>query len=57
MITEEKILRINELARKSKSEIGLTIEELEEQKILRIEYIEAFKENLRSQLDNIEIAD
>lgn len=49
---EEKIQRINELYRKSKAE-GLTEAELKEQKILRAEYIEAFKRNLRGQLDNI----
>ena len=36
---EETIKRINELARKSKAE-GLTPEELQEQQILRREYIE-----------------
>ena len=50
---EEKIQRINELYRKSKAE-GLTEAELKEQKILRAEYIEAFKRNLRGQLDNKE---
>ena len=51
---EENIKRINELYRKSKAE-GLTEEELMEQKVLRAEYIDAFKRNLRSQLDNIDI--
>lgn len=51
---EEKIKRINELYRKSKAE-GLTDEEKMEQKVLRAEYIDAFKRNLRSQLDNIDI--
>ena len=51
---EAKIARINELYRKSKAE-GLTEEELMEQKVLRAEYIDAFKRNLRSQLDNIDI--
>ena len=51
---EEKIKRINELYRKSKAE-GLTEEELMEQKVLRAEYIDEFKRNLRSQLDNIDI--
>lgn len=46
--------RINELARKSKTE-GLTPEEKEEQAKLRKEYIEAVKMNLRSQLDNIDV--
>lgn len=51
---EEKIQRINELYRKSKEE-GLTTEELQEQKVLRAEYIDAFKRNLRGQLNNISI--
>lgn len=51
---EKKIARINELYHKSKSE-GLTEEELKEQQILRREYIDSFKRNLRSQLDNISI--
>lgn len=56
MITKEKIDRINELARKSKTE-GLTEEEKLEQGLLREEYIDAFKTNLRSQLENIEFVD
>lgn len=56
MITKEKIDRINELARKSKTE-GLTEEEKLEQGLLREEYIDAFKANLRSQLENIEFVD
>lgn len=51
---EQKIARINELYHKSKAE-GLTAEELTEQQILRREYIDSFKRNLRSQLDNISI--
>ena len=51
---EMKIARINELARKSKAE-GLTDAELREQALLRKEYIEAFRRNLRGQLDNISI--
>ena len=47
-----KIERINELYRKSKAE-GLTEEE--EQQILRREYVDAFKRNLRGQLNNISI--
>ena len=56
MITQEMIDRINELSRKSKKE-GLTPEEAEEQAVLRRAYIDAFKANLKSQLDNIEIVD
>ena len=51
---EQKIKRINALYRKSKAE-GLTECEKKEQKVLRQEYIDSFKRNLRSQLDNIDI--
>lgn len=47
-----KIDRINELARKKKS-VGLTADELAEQKMLREEYIGEFKASLRGQLDNM----
>ena len=53
-MTEEKIQRINELARKSKAEC-LTESEAKEQQILRREFIDAFKRNLKGQLDNISI--
>ena len=51
---EKRIGRINELARKSKTE-GLTEAELREQALLRKEFIADFRRNLRSQLDNIDI--
>lgn len=49
---KEKVLRINELARKSKTEEGLTPEELEEQKRLREEYIIDFRKSMGMILDN-----
>ena len=51
---QNKIKRINELARKSK-EVGLTESEKAEQKRLREEYIAAFRGNLKKQLDNIDV--
>ena len=48
---KEKVLRINELARKSKAE-GLTPEELTEQKLLREEYINEFRISMGMMLDN-----
>lgn len=48
---EIKIKRINELAKKAKTE-GLTEDEKKEQKILREEYIKAFRNSLKAQLDN-----
>lgn len=53
-MTDEKIQRINELARKSKAE-GLTKQEREEQALLRQEFIASVKGNLRAQLNNISI--
>ena len=54
-MNEEMIRRINELAAKAKSPQGLTEEELKERDVLRKEYIRAFRENLRSQLERIDI--
>lgn len=51
---QKKIDRINELARKQKSE-GLTPEEREEQAVLRREYIESYKRSLVAQLENMYI--
>jgi uncharacterized protein YnzC (UPF0291/DUF896 family) len=56
MISKEKIDRINELSKKKKT-IGLTEEEIKEQQVLRREYIDVIKGNLKNQLDNIEIVD
>lgn len=53
LMTQEKIDRINELARKAKS-VGLTPEEIVERDKLRREYIDAFKNNIRSQLGDPE---
>ncbi len=50
-MTQEKIDRINSLARKQKSE-GLTEEEKAEQAVLRREYIESYKKSLIGQLEN-----
>lgn len=50
-MTDEKIARINALAKKAKTE-GLTDEEKAEQKELRVEYVAGFRQSLKSQLDN-----
>lgn len=51
-----KLDRINELARKAKA-VGLSETEKLEQQQLRAEYIKAYRESLRSQLDNIVLVD
>ena len=53
-MNQEKIDRINALARKSKAE-GLTEEEKKEQALLRQEYIANVRRNLKAQLDNIDV--
>ncbi|MGN0744230.1 MAG: DUF896 domain-containing protein [Christensenellales bacterium] len=50
------IERINELARKAKTQ-GLTEEEKQEQAKLRREYIDSVVGNLKSQLDNTYVLD
>lgn len=56
MLSKEKIDRINELAKKSKT-VGLTASEKEEQQKLRQEYIAKFKENFRGHLENIKFVE
>lgn len=53
-MTNEKIARINELARKSKT-TGLTDAEKAEQQALRQEYVADVKASLRAQLNNTSI--
>ena len=48
----KKIERINELARKKK-QTGLTEAEQAEQAALRREYLDGYRENLKSMLDSI----
>lgn len=49
---QTKIDRINELARKSRTEVGLTPAEKAEQAALRQEYVAAIRANLTAQLDS-----
>ena len=49
---EEKLLRINELAKKSKTPEGLTAEEKVEQQQLRSEYITEWRQGVTQVLDN-----
>jgi len=52
MITKELIERINFLAKK-KRETGLTPEEEQEQSLVRRQYIDGIKEQLRPMLDGL----
>ena len=56
MSINDTIARINELAKKAKTE-GLTPEELAERDKLRRIYIDSVKANLTGQLDNTYIVD
>lgn len=56
MLSTEKITRINELSKKSKS-IGLTIEEAKEQTSLRKEYLETFRSSMKNTIENVKVID
>lgn len=56
VMEEKKIERINELARKKKTE-GLTPEETRERAQLHKEYIEGYRRSLRSQIEGIKLVD
>ena len=55
-MTEERIARINELARKAKGE-GLSPEETEERDRLRKAYIADFRRSLEAHLENTYVVD
>ncbi len=55
MMTDEKVARINALARKSRTAEGLTETEKAEQAALRREYVEAVKASLQGQLERTTI--
>jgi len=56
MLEKSRLDRINELAKKAKTE-GLTEEEKKEQEQLRKEYIEKFRENFKGQLKKIKFVE
>ncbi len=55
-MTEERIERLNALARKHKAE-GLSEAETAERKTLREEYLASFRQSLTAHLDNIYFVD
>lgn len=56
MITKEMISRINQLAKKKRSQ-GLTAEETAEQKELYAKYLGNIRSQMTSMLDSIEFVD
>ncbi len=56
MLSKDKIKRINELSKKSKT-IGLSIEEAKEQTQLRKEYLETFRSSMRDTIENVKVID
>ncbi|SFE37350.1 DUF896 domain-containing protein [Alteribacillus iranensis] len=56
MLSQEKIDRINELAKRSKT-TGLTNDEKEEQQTLRKEYLSKFRSSFKSQLQSVKVMD
>ncbi|MCR6096157.1 DUF896 domain-containing protein [Salipaludibacillus agaradhaerens] len=56
MLSKEKIQRINELARKAKSD-GLTLKEQQEQKDLRQEYLGNVRQSFKNQLTSVKVVD
>ncbi|MCG7333966.1 DUF896 domain-containing protein [Sporosarcina sp. ACRSM] len=56
MLSKDKIKRINELSKKSKTS-GLTIEEAKEQTQLRKEYLESFRTSMRDTIEHVKVVD
>ena len=54
VISDKKLERINELAKKAKT-VGLTEEEIAERDILRKEYLQNFRKRFESQIERIQI--
>lgn len=55
-LNQEKINRINELAKKKKT-VGLTDQEKKEQEKLRREYIDGYRQSLRHHIEGIKLVD
>lgn len=56
MISDKKLQRINELAKRSK-EKGLTKKEKEEQQTLRQEYLDGFRKSFKNQIEHVTVLD
>ncbi|MGM0523811.1 MAG: DUF896 domain-containing protein [Bacillota bacterium] len=56
MLSQEKLARINTLAKKAKAE-GLSNEEKEEQQVLREEYLKNVRKSFKNQFKGMTIVD
>ncbi|MCO4328360.1 DUF896 domain-containing protein [Staphylococcus hyicus] len=56
MLSQEKLQRINALAKKKKSE-GLTEAEAKEQSRLRSEYLASFRNSFKDQIEHTKVID
>jgi len=56
MLSPDKLSRINELSRKSKT-AGLSKEEATEQSSLRQEYLQTFRKTMRGTIENVKVID
>jgi len=56
MLSKEKLNRINQLAKKAKSE-GLTSEEKQEQQQLREEYLQNIRKSFSGTIENMKVID
>ncbi|GLY12185.1 DUF896 domain-containing protein [Bacillus badius] len=56
MLSEDKLARINELSKKSKT-TGLSAEEQAEQASLRQEYLAAFRSSMKDTVEGVRIFD
>ena len=56
MLPKEKLARINELAKKAKTE-ALTVEEAKERSSLRAEYLQTFRSSMKQTIENVRVID
>ncbi len=56
MLTQDQLQRLNELAKKKKTD-GLTPDETKEQQNLREAYLEAFRSGMKQTIENLTVVD
>ncbi|MBD1379319.1 DUF896 domain-containing protein [Metabacillus arenae] len=56
MLSKDKIARINQLSKKSKT-VGLSNIESKEQQQLREEYLKSFRKSMKKTLKNVKVVD